>query len=80
MKLSRHRLTGLLRLHYRLYREPPIRDDCCRCVGADRDIDYAAARAHLANQSEGLVEIASASDIPFDALSKQFTTKCGLNE
>lgn len=47
---------------------------------ADRGIDYASARSYLSNQYDGLVEIARSNDIPFDDLSKQFTTKGGLNE
>ncbi|WP_024302955.1 pyrroline-5-carboxylate reductase [Pseudogulbenkiania sp. MAI-1] len=45
-----------------------------------RGIDYASARTYLASQYAGLVDIAIASQIPFDVLSKQFTTKGGLNE
>lgn len=48
--------------------------------GVDRGIEYASARSFLANQYEGLIEIARDNDIPFDVLSKQFTTKGGLNE
>jgi hypothetical protein len=32
MKHSHHHLTGLSLLHYRFYREMPIRDHCCRRV------------------------------------------------
>lgn len=45
-----------------------------------RGIDYASARTYLTSQYAGLVGVASASQIPFNVLSKQFSTKGGLNE